>query len=133
MGQPKYLTRPLSAAESAALSAGRLNTAALDALSLYNPYRPNFAPTDSLAPAAMTQTEDFGAFWSLCFAITRQQFEALGGFDTAYVGYGAEDTDFAFRASACGTPFYLTGELVYHQQQLALLLALGHRLHLQNT
>ena len=126
MGQPKYLTRPLSAAESAALSAGMLNNAALDALSVYNPYRPNFAPTDSLAPAAMTQTEDFGAFWSLCFAITRQQFDALGGFDTAYVGYGAEDTDFAFRARACGMPFYLTAEIVYHQQHSVCRPPLNH-------
>ncbi|MDN5619937.1 MAG: glycosyltransferase [Psychrobacter sp.] len=116
MGQPKYLTRPLSAAESTELAADMLNDAALDTLSVYNPYRPNFAPTDSLAPAAIAQTEDFGTFWSLCFTITRQQFEALGGFDTAYVGYGAEDTDFAFRARACGMPFYLTAEIVYHQQ-----------------
>ena len=116
MGQPKYLTRPLTQAESAQLAAGTLGDAPLDTLSVYNPYRPNFTHDDAIAPAAMTQTQDFGAFWSLCFAITRQQFDALGGFDTDYIGYGAEDTDFAFLARARGMPFYLTAEVVYHQQ-----------------
>lgn len=50
-----------------------------------------------------------GLFWSLAFAMTRQRFDALGGFDAGYVGYGAEDTDFGFRAAASGLPLLFVG------------------------
>jgi GT2 family glycosyltransferase len=35
--------------------------------------------------------------WSLAFAVPRRAFEAIGGFDEAFQGYGGEDTDFAYR------------------------------------
>lgn len=41
-------------------------------------------------------------FWSLSFATTRHGFHHVGGFDERYVGYGGEDTDFAFTARAVG-------------------------------
>jgi GT2 family glycosyltransferase len=49
-------------------------------------------------------------FWSLSFAVTRCGFDRIGGFDEGYVGYGGEDTDFAFAARAAGSSM-----LVAHQ------------------
>ncbi len=57
-----------------------------------------------------------GLFWSLVFAIDRLQFEALGGFDEAYDGYGAEDTDLSFRAGKAGIPLiFAGGACAFHQ------------------
>jgi GT2 family glycosyltransferase len=120
MGQPRYLTRPLSDKEGLELQSGSLATCFLNKLSVYNPYRYNFNKADCLSTpikhTATKQTDDYGAFWSLCFAIKRQQFEQIGGFDTQYIGYGAEDTDFAFTARQLDIDFYLTADIVYHQQ-----------------
>ncbi|WP_462379351.1 glycosyltransferase family 2 protein [Pseudomonas sp. Marseille-QA0892] len=54
-------------------------------------------------------------FWSLNFACTGATFERIGGFDEGYEGYGAEDTDFAFRARDRGIPLLATNALAYHQ------------------
>ncbi|WP_232430935.1 glycosyltransferase family 2 protein [Pseudomonas massiliensis] len=54
-------------------------------------------------------------FWSLNFACTRPVFERIGGFDEGYTGYGAEDTDFAFRAQARQVPLRVAEALAYHQ------------------
>ena len=57
-----------------------------------------------------------GLFWSLAFAIRRARFRALGGFDEAFMGYGAEDTDFGFRAAAADLPlFFVGGAIACHQ------------------
>jgi len=57
-----------------------------------------------------------GLFWSLCFAVRRDTFLRLGGFDEAYTGYGAEDTDFAFRAREAGVGLLFTAStLAFHQ------------------
>jgi len=57
-----------------------------------------------------------GLFWSLAFAIRRERFRALGGFDVAFVGYGAEDTDFGFRAAEAGLPLlFVGGAIACHQ------------------
>ena len=50
-----------------------------------------------------------GLFWSLVFGIKRAVFMQLGGFDESFSGYGAEDTDFGFRANAAGVPLYFMG------------------------
>lgn len=60
-------------------------------------------------------TERYELFWSLNFAITRQNFERIGGFDTQYQGYGAEDTDLAFTARQKGVPLALCAATCYHQ------------------
>jgi glycosyltransferase involved in cell wall biosynthesis len=60
-------------------------------------------------------SNDYAAFWSLCFALTKQTFENIGGFDEGYVGYGGEDTDFAFSAQKAGVKFYLDKADCYHQ------------------
>jgi len=130
MGQPRYLTRPLTAKESQELQRGALSTAYLNRLSVYNPYRDNFDEVDCTATntthTAIKQTDDYGAFWSLCFAIKRQQFERINGFDTQYTGYGAEDTDFAFTARKLAIDFYLTADLIYHQQHAVYRPPLNH-------
>ena len=114
MGQPRYLTRPLTDNEGRQLQQGKLATDFLDKLSVFNPYRDNFDLQHQ--GTSIKQTQDYGAFWSLCFAIMHSQFEQIGGFDTDYVGYGAEDTDFAFMARALNIDFYLTDDVIYHQQ-----------------
>lgn len=54
-------------------------------------------------------------FWSLNFACSAATFARIGGFDPGYVGYGGEDTDFAFRARACGVELRSAGALALHQ------------------
>ncbi|MBD8682408.1 glycosyltransferase family 2 protein [Pseudomonas sp. CFBP 13719] len=54
-------------------------------------------------------------FWSLNFACTREVFERIGGFDEGYLGYGAEDTDFAFSARHHGVELRTAAALAFHQ------------------
>ena len=54
-------------------------------------------------------------FWSLCFGIRKKTFDKIYGFDTDYLGYGAEDTDFSFRARSQNIPLYKISALTYHQ------------------
>jgi N-acetylglucosaminyl-diphospho-decaprenol L-rhamnosyltransferase len=56
-------------------------------------------------------------FWSLSFAVRRATFrQRIGGFDTAYRGYGIEDTDFAMRAARAAVPLaWVGGALAFHQ------------------
>lgn len=124
MGQPRYLTRPLTDNESSQLQQGKLAADFLDKLSVFNPYRDNFDSEHQ--GTSIKQTQDYGAFWSLCFAIMRNQFERIGGFDTDYIGYGAEDTDFAFMAHALNIDFYLTDDVIYHQQHSVYRPPLNH-------
>lgn len=59
---------------------------------------------------------DPGLFWSLAFGVRRATFEALGGFDESFSGYGGEDTDLGFRARAAGVPLVFTGDAcAFHQ------------------
>jgi len=50
------------------------------------------------APVVDVTEPSYNLFWSLSFATDRQTFDAIGGFDERFVGYGAEDTDFAYTA-----------------------------------
>jgi hypothetical protein len=55
-------------------------------------------------------------FWSLSFAVTATTWRLLGGFHEGYVGYGAEDTDFALSAARQGSQIYWVGGAdAYHQ------------------
>jgi GT2 family glycosyltransferase len=60
-----------------------------------------------------------GLFWSLAFAIRRQRFTGLGGFDERFSGYGAEDTDFGFRADAAGVRLFFVGDAIACHQHHA--------------
>ncbi|HEA21398.1 hypothetical protein LCGC14_1992520 [marine sediment metagenome] len=68
----------------------------------------------------------YEVFWSLCFSIPKEQFEYMGGFDDRYVGYGAEDTDFALEVKMAGIAFYLSEAEVYHQQHPIFVPPLNH-------
>jgi GT2 family glycosyltransferase len=60
-----------------------------------------------------------GLFWSLAFAIRRDSFRAIGGFDEGFEGYGGEDTDLGFRAVGAGHRLLFVGGAVachqYHE------------------
>ena len=49
-------------------------------------------------------TDRHELFWSLNFAVRAPTWQRLGGFDTGYRGYGAEDTDLGLRARRLGIP-----------------------------
>ncbi|WP_185999504.1 glycosyltransferase [Novosphingobium sp.] len=73
-------------------------------------------PARSFPGQGVRSEDNAGLFWSLVFGITRQRFFALGGFDEEFVGYGAEDTDFGFRAKAAGVPLlFMGGPGAFHQ------------------
>ncbi|RYF75212.1 MAG: glycosyltransferase [Cytophagaceae bacterium] len=64
---------------------------------------------------ANTPTLPYHLFWSLNFGCDKLTFAQIGQFDENYVGYGAEDTDFAFCTRQSGTPLRWVGALAYHQ------------------
>jgi N-acetylglucosaminyl-diphospho-decaprenol L-rhamnosyltransferase len=67
-------------------------------------------------PRQIVLADDHELFWSLSFGVHRRTWELLGGFDTDYVGYGAEDTDFALRARRAGVPLaWFAGGTAFHQ------------------
>ncbi|TWT68525.1 glycosyltransferase family 2 protein [Crateriforma conspicua] len=71
-------------------------------------------------------SQDYHLFWSLCFGISRYDFETIGGFDTGYEGYGGEDTDFAFTARRAGVPFGFVAAVAYHQHHPVCKPPLNH-------
>jgi len=73
-------------------------------------------PVRAFPERGSRRERNYGLFWSLAFAIRRSQFLTLGGFDEGFTGYGAEDTDFGFRAEAAGVPLmFHGGEGAVHQ------------------
>ncbi|WP_107772303.1 glycosyltransferase family 2 protein [Nocardioides sediminis] len=82
----------------------------LDALDDPHPARP--AP----APGEQQLGGDPDLFWSLSFALHADAWRRTGGFFEGYVGYGAEDTDFAATAASAGLALgWLGGARAYHQ------------------
>lgn len=75
-----------------------------------HPARP--APADS----EILFSTAYSLFWSLSFAVTTPTWLRIGGFCTQYIGYGAEDTDFAQAAAALGiTMRWVGGAHAFHQ------------------
>ncbi|MGU3432956.1 glycosyltransferase family 2 protein [Actinomycetes bacterium M1A6_2h] len=75
-----------------------------------HPARPN-PPVDTVEEAT-----NYDLFWSLSFALTRTTWDAVGGFCEEYVGYGGEDTDFAWTARRTGVEMiWVGGAHAYHQ------------------
>lgn len=65
---------------------------------------------------ALGACSDYRCFWSLNFAMRRDAFLAIGGFDEGYVGYGGEDTDFGRTAFEAGIDLrWCRGALAFHQ------------------
>ena len=75
-----------------------------------HPARPGPPPGEVLRDA------EPDLFWSLSFALSKSAWGVSGGFDEEYVGYGAEDTDFAHRCRARGLGLGWVGDArAYHQ------------------
>lgn len=74
--------------------------------------------SDRQAPPSewLRQCDDYRCFWSLNFAMHRDDWARSGGFDEGYYGYGGEDTDFGRTLDHRGVPiWWLKGAKVYHQ------------------
>lgn len=75
-----------------------------------HPARPN------PATGALLEEPNYDLFWSLSFATTPSVWRRIGGFCEEYVGYGAEDTDFATQAARRDVALYWVGGAhAYHQ------------------
>ena len=61
------------------------------------------------------QPVDHLQFWSLIFAIQKQTFEKIGGFDESFTGYGAEDTDFAMMFHKADVKLIFVRDYILHQ------------------
>lgn len=73
-------------------------------------------PVRDFPKAGLKPEANAGLFWSLAFGLRRKTFQALGGFDERFTGYGAEDTDFGFRARDAGLPLlFMGGAGAFHQ------------------
>lgn len=82
----------------------------LDTLGVRHPAKPEIAP-DEIRP-----TPNHGELWGLSFALSAADWVAAGGMDERYVGYGAEETDFAARLEAAGIAMaWVGGARAYHQ------------------
>ena len=74
--------------------------------------------SDRQAPpeSGLQLCEDYRCFWSLNFAMHRDDWAQSGGFCEAYYGYGGEDTDFGRGLAESGIDIWWTkGARVYHQ------------------
>lgn len=61
------------------------------------------------------QQVNHALFWSLNFACSKTIYDRIGGFDTRFTGYGAEDTDFGFAARQQNIPLQVVEAVAYHQ------------------
>ncbi|WP_072314347.1 glycosyltransferase family 2 protein [Agrococcus sp. Marseille-P2731] len=89
-------------------------TPSTDLAALTAPHAARPSPAEGAVQDA--EPEQQLLFWSLSFAVTAGTWQRIGGFDEAYVGYGAEDTDFAMRsADASARLAWVGGAHAYHQ------------------
>ncbi|QEG39247.1 glycosyltransferase family 2 protein [Roseimaritima ulvae] len=112
MGNPRYL--PAGATDPA------WTLESLQSVAARHPLQPN------LVSGERRTSDRYELFWSLCFGITRSDFEAIGGFDESFRGYGGEDTDFAFSARQAGIQFGFVGATVFHQHHAVCKPPLNH-------
>lgn len=100
LGEVLYLPPGLAAGDGADL----------DRLGRAHPARPP-VPETGIRPEP-----DSGQLWGLSFALPARAWDAVGGMDEAYAGYGGEETDLAARLAAGGLPTYwVAGARAYHQ------------------
>jgi hypothetical protein len=77
-------------------------------------------PVRQFPSRGRVRSDNPGLFWSLAFGIRATTFDRLGGFDEGFDGYGAEDTDLAFRADTLGIPIlFSAGGQAFHQHHLS--------------
>ncbi len=102
LGEVLYL--PAGAVENG------VDVATLDRLGVRHPAKPAIAP-DEIRP-----TPNHGELWGLSFALSADDWRGAGGMDERYVGYGAEETDFAARLERAGVPMvWVGGARAWHQ------------------
>lgn len=98
-----------------------LDESDLAAVGQPHPARPR--PT---APGRLSRPE---LFWSLSFALSAASFDRVAGFDPAFTGYGAEDTDFALRVAAAQIPLLQTPSAAgWHQHHDSVTPPVNHLL-----
>ncbi|MET0865305.1 MAG: glycosyltransferase [Nakamurella sp.] len=105
-----------AAGEAAALAFLRAESAAgTDAIRLLPDPQwllDGYARTDNLRSAA---DEDFRLVISAVLGVDRRLWNAIGGFDDSFVGYGGEDWDLAWRAWLAGADFaYQPAAVAWH-------------------
>ncbi|CAN5398612.1 glycosyltransferase [soil metagenome] len=84
----------------------------LDSLSHFAPHPARPSPM----PGEVEIANEPDLFWSLSFALTAHTWRSVGGFHEEYVGYGAEDTDFAYIAQGKQISMTWIGSArAYHQ------------------
>ena len=74
--------------------------------------------SDRQGPPAegLKRCNDYRCFWSLNFAIHREDWNHSGGFDERFTGYGGEDTDFGRELDERGVAIHWAkGAKVFHQ------------------
>lgn len=77
-------------------------------------------PARSFPDSGVIPAPQPGLFWSLAFAVRAATYDRIGGFDEGFSGYGAEDTDLAFRAARAGVPILFAGGMhAFHQHHLS--------------
>ena len=81
----------------------------------YTKLEPQAVPHPSREQIPFGQPVDHLLFWSLIFAIRKTTFERIGGFDESFIGYGAEDTDFAMMFHKAGVEQIFVRDYVLHQ------------------
>ena len=102
MGEVAYLPK--------GATKGGLDFTTFDRIGVKHSERPG-PPDTPLKPCA-----DYRCFWSLNFAMTRQDFDHSGGFDERFAGYGGEDTDFGRVCVSRGLPlWWVKGAKAFHQ------------------
>ncbi len=85
--------------------------------------------SDRRAPpeAARAPCDDYRCFWSLNFALHRDDWDRSGGFDERFHGYGGEDTDFGRELAERGIPIsWIRGARVYHQHHAHCMPPIHH-------
>lgn len=70
--------------------------------------------TVSSCADAAPSNETGGYLWSCNFAVRRELFESIGGFDSRFPFAAMEDNDFHFRAKALSTILFLPDARVWH-------------------
>lgn len=60
-------------------------------------------------------SQEWHLVWTLVLALRRTDLERIGGFDAGFSGYGAEDTDLAFRARDAGLTLRISPAEAFHQ------------------
>ncbi|MEG3165358.1 galactosyltransferase-related protein [Sphingomonas sp. PB2P19] len=94
----------------AGATSGGIDAPHLDAIGVRHPAKPAIAP-DEIRP-----TPNHGELWGLSFALSAADWRRADGMDERYVGYGAEETDFAARLERAGVPMvWVGGARAYHQ------------------